>query len=146
MKGKRLNRRMGSRCSIASAPWRHFLARTPALSSCCFRITVDQHSTKLCPKNDVRAEPKLFTLLVSEKAVVLSQPKKRLVMTATDGMLSVKIVGLVVHGVDVPTWKAFVEGDKIHFRGSAPELERKAADYWPNLDRSAAGRQGDPYL
>lgn len=38
-------------------------------------------------------------------------------MTATDGMLSVKIVIFVVLGVDVPTWKAFEEGDKIHLRG-----------------------------
>ena len=69
------------------------------------------------PQNDVVAGPKLFTLLVSEKAVVVSQPKKRLVMTATDGMLSVKIVIFVVQGVDVPTWKAFEESDKIHLRG-----------------------------
>lgn len=85
------------------------------------------------PQNDVIAGPQLFTLLVSEKAVTISQPKKRLVMTATDGMLSVKIVIFVETGVDVPAWKALREGDKLHLRGVLQNWNGKLQITGPTL-------------
>ena len=69
------------------------------------------------PRSDVLAAPHLFSLLVTEPAVIVSQPKKRLIMNATDGTLSVKIVVFIVAGVDVATWKELAIGQKFHVRG-----------------------------
>ena len=69
------------------------------------------------PRSDVLAAPQLFSLLVTEPAVIVSQPKKRLILNATDGTLSVKIVVFIVAGVDVATWKELAIGQKFHVRG-----------------------------
>ena len=69
------------------------------------------------PRTDVVAEPGLFTLIVTEKACVVSQPKKRLILNATDGMLAVKIVVFINPDVDVRPWKALEEGHRLHVRG-----------------------------
>lgn len=69
------------------------------------------------PRSDVVSEPGLFTLIVTEKACIVSQPKKRLILNATDGMLAVKIVVFIHPGVDVPPWKALEEGQRFHVRG-----------------------------
>jgi len=69
------------------------------------------------PRADVVSEPGIFTLVVTEKACIVSQPKKRLIVNATDGMLAVKIVVFIHPGVDVPPWKALEEGQRFHVRG-----------------------------
>lgn len=69
------------------------------------------------PRNDVVAGAQIFPLLVSEKAIIVTQPKKRLILNATDGMLMVKIVIFIVQGVDVAAWKNLEVGQKFHVRG-----------------------------
>lgn len=69
------------------------------------------------PRNDVVSGPKIFTLLVSEKAVIVSQPKKRLILNATDGMLVLKIVIFMNAGVETAKWKQLEVGEKFHVRG-----------------------------
>lgn len=69
------------------------------------------------PKNDIVADTRLFNLLVSERATIIAHPKKRLFLTATDGMLSVKIVVFIHPGVDVQIWKALKVGDRVCIRG-----------------------------
>jgi ATP-dependent DNA helicase RecG len=70
------------------------------------------------PRADVVSESHLFTLVVTEKACIVSQPKKRLILNATDGMLAVKIVVFIHPGIDVAAWKELEEGKKFHVRGS----------------------------
>ena len=70
------------------------------------------------PRADVVSESHLFTLVVTEKACIVSQPKKRLILNATDGMLTVKIVVFIHPGIDVAAWKELEEGKKFHVRGS----------------------------
>ncbi len=70
------------------------------------------------PQSDVVSKPMVFTLIVSEKAVTLKLPKKRLILTATDGMLSVKIVVYVDSASNLSSWRSFRAGDKIHVRGT----------------------------
>ena len=60
----------------------------------------------------------LFALVVTEKPVILSQPKKRLILSATDGMLTVKIVVFVVPGVDIAPLKALTVGERFHVEGT----------------------------
>lgn len=72
------------------------------------------------PRDDIAAEPSLFSLVVSEIPVVVPQPKPRIVLSATDGMLSVKIVVFMVTGVDVQYWKELKIGDRLNIRA---ELE-----------------------
>ena len=69
------------------------------------------------PRTDVVSELRIFTLIVTEKACVVSQPKKRLILNATDGMLAVKIVVFFHPGVEVAPWKALEEGQRIHVSG-----------------------------
>ena len=69
------------------------------------------------PRTDLVSEPRIFTLIVTEKACVVSQPKKRLILNATDGMLTVKIVIFIHPGVEVAAWKALEEGHRFHIRG-----------------------------
>lgn len=66
------------------------------------------------PKEGVVSGQRLFSLVVSERPVILTQPKKRIVLTATDGMLSVKIAIFIVAGVDVQFWKTLAVGDRFH--------------------------------
>jgi len=70
------------------------------------------------PMPDRPAEPRLFSLAVTEVAVMVSQPKKRLLLTATDGMHQVKICVFVVPGVDVVYWRALGVGERIHVYGT----------------------------
>lgn len=70
------------------------------------------------PRHDVVAEPRLFTLVISEAAVIVSQPKKRIILTATDGMLAVQVVIFVVQGVDVSMWKEMPVGARINLHGT----------------------------
>lgn len=70
------------------------------------------------PRADIVSEPRQFRLIVSETAALLTQPKKRLILNATDGMLVVKLVIFVVPGVDVPMWKDLEVGAKIMVRGT----------------------------
>ncbi|KAB2917110.1 MAG: DEAD/DEAH box helicase, partial [Dechloromonas sp.] len=69
------------------------------------------------PRTDVVSESKLFTLIVTEKPCVVSQPKKRVILNATDGMLGVKIVVFTPQGVGVQPWKSLEEGQRFHVRG-----------------------------
>ena len=69
------------------------------------------------PRSDVISESSIFTLIVSEKGCVVAQPKKRLILNATDGMLVVKIVVFINPGVDVAAWKDLEVGHKFHVRG-----------------------------
>lgn len=69
------------------------------------------------PRSDVVAGTSIFALVVSETAVIVSQPKKRLILNATDGMLAVKIVIFITQGVDVAAWKNLTTGQKFHVRG-----------------------------
>lgn len=69
------------------------------------------------PRNDVVAIKQLFTLIVSEAAVTVSLPKKRLMLSTTDGMFTVRIVIFVVPDVDVSRWKEIRVGDKLHLEG-----------------------------
>jgi len=69
------------------------------------------------PRTDVVSEASLFTLLVSEKGVIVSQPKKRLILNATDGMLSLKIVVFIHPGDNITSWKDLEEGEKFNVRG-----------------------------
>lgn len=60
----------------------------------------------------------LFALIVTERPVIVSQPKKRLIISATDGMLTVKIVVFVVPGVDIAPLKTLTVGERFHVEGS----------------------------
>lgn len=68
------------------------------------------------PRDGIVAEPSLFSLVVSEIPVVVRQPKPRIVLSATDGMLAVKIVVFMVTGVDVQYWKRLKIGDRLNIR------------------------------
>lgn len=70
------------------------------------------------PRTDVVAEPKIFTLIVIENPRVIAQPKKRIILTATDGMLIVKIVIFIEHEINAIRWKNLEEGHSIHIRGA----------------------------
>ncbi len=70
------------------------------------------------PRTDIVSEVRQFRLVVSEQAVTVSQPKKRLILSATDGMLVVKLVILVDPGVDVVAWKDLDVGARIMVRGT----------------------------
>lgn len=69
------------------------------------------------PRNDVIAAQSLFSLVVTERANIVPQPKRRLILAATDGMLTVKIVVFLHQGVDVQKWKDAREGQRIHVKG-----------------------------
>lgn len=69
------------------------------------------------PQHDVVAGTQIFTLLVTQEAVIVPQPKKRLILHATDGMLTVKLVVFVVSGVDVQQWKDLRGGEEFHVSG-----------------------------
>lgn len=68
------------------------------------------------PKNGVPAEEGLFSLIVSEIPVVVPEPKRRVILSATDGMLSVKIVVFDDQGRDLPYWRGLRIGDRINIR------------------------------
>ena len=70
------------------------------------------------PRTDVVGEPAIFRLVVSEKAEIVQQPKKRIILQATDGMLSVKIVIFIVPGSEVAQWKELEVGVRINIRGT----------------------------
>lgn len=69
------------------------------------------------PHADVVADLCLFALVVTESACIVSQPKKRLILNATDGMLAVKIVVFIHPNVDVDAWKALEKGARFYVRG-----------------------------
>lgn len=60
----------------------------------------------------------VFSLVVSETPVVVPKPKKRIVFSATDGMMSVGVVVFIVAGVDVPYWKGLNVGDRLCIEGA----------------------------
>jgi len=70
------------------------------------------------PLDGVVTGQRLFTLVVTERPVVIPEPKKRISLTATDGMHTVKIVVFIVPGVDVAFWKSLIEGDQFHLLAS----------------------------
>ncbi|MBK7497390.1 MAG: hypothetical protein IPI28_19045 [Candidatus Omnitrophica bacterium] len=70
------------------------------------------------PLDGVVTGQRLFTLVVTEPPVIIIEPKKRIALTATDGMHTVKIVVFVVPGVDVQYWKSLTAGDQLHLLAS----------------------------
>lgn len=70
------------------------------------------------PVEGVLTETRVFSLAVSEKPVVVPQPKRRIVLSATDGVLTVKVVVFDVPGVDVASWKGLAVGDRFHVHGA----------------------------
>lgn len=60
--------------------------------------------------NDVPASPQFMDLSVSEKAVMVSQPKKRLVLWVAEGTLRAKLVIFSMSGTDAQKWKRLSEG------------------------------------
>lgn len=70
------------------------------------------------PLDGVVTGQRLFTLIVTERPVTITEPKKRIALTATDGMHAVKIVVFVVPGVDANYWKSLIVGDQIHLLAS----------------------------
>ena len=115
--------------TIGAAAERHILDRLKRLGITAWHepllclpksfLDYSQVSTlkQALPTSDVLAAPQLFSLQVTEPAVIVSQPKKRLILNATDGTLLVKIVVFIVAGVDVPTWKDLAVGQRFHVRG-----------------------------
>ena len=115
--------------TIGAAAERHILDRLKRLGISAWHepllclpksfLDYSQVSTlkQALPTSDVLAAPQLFSLQVTEPAVIVSQPKKRLILNATDGTLLVKIVVFIVAGVDVPTWKDLAVGQRFHVRG-----------------------------
>lgn len=68
------------------------------------------------PRGGLITEPALFSLVVSERPVIVSQPKKRIVFSATDGMLSVKVVVFAGAASEFGYWKELQAGDRINIR------------------------------
>lgn len=65
------------------------------------------------PREGVMAGQRLFQLAVCEPPVIMTQPKKRIMLTATDGMHTVKIAVFIVPGVDVAYWKSLEVGNQV---------------------------------
>lgn len=68
------------------------------------------------PRFGVPTEEGLFSLIVSEIPVVVPEPKRRVVLSATDGMLSVKIVVFDDPGRDLSYWRGLRLGERINIR------------------------------
>lgn len=66
----------------------------------------------------VSSEKQLFSLIVTQKAVTVPQPKQRICLSATDGRLTTKIVIFVFPGVEVEYWKNLQPGHRINIKGS----------------------------
>lgn len=66
---------------------------------------------------DIISEPQIFSLVVSGDPSIVANPKRRIILTATDGMFSVRIVVFVVQGVDVGLWKDLRTGQRLLLRG-----------------------------
>lgn len=68
------------------------------------------------PRFGFPAEEALFSLIVSEIPVVVPEPKRRVVLSATDGMLSVKIVVFDDPGRDLAYWRGLRIGERFNVR------------------------------
>jgi ATP-dependent DNA helicase RecG len=68
------------------------------------------------PRVGSPAEEGLFALIVSEIPVVVPEPKRRVVLSATDGMLATKIVVFDDPGRDLAYWRGLRIGDRINVR------------------------------
>lgn len=68
-------------------------------------------------RDGLGATPRLFALVVSEPPVVVAVPKPRIVLSATDGMTTIRIVVFMAAGAQVDRWKALTVGAPIHVRG-----------------------------
>lgn len=69
------------------------------------------------PRDGVAGENRLFSLIVSESAQIHQETKARIVLAATDGLFSVRIVIFMVAGVDIGYWKSLPIGKRIHLHG-----------------------------
>jgi ATP-dependent DNA helicase RecG len=70
------------------------------------------------PSDGVVGERRTFALIVTEAPVVLKAPRKRIVVQATDGMLSVRLTVFVDKKIDVAYWRQLAVGDRIHVAGA----------------------------
>jgi len=70
------------------------------------------------PAGGGASAPRLFSVMVSEQATIHHGEKVRIVLSAADGLLSVRIVIFVRAGVDVPYWKSLNIGERLFLFGS----------------------------
>lgn len=70
------------------------------------------------PRDGINGGDRLFSLMCSSPARLHAQPKKRFVLTATDGVMEVKIVVFLQAGVDIDFWKALEIGQRFHVHGT----------------------------
>jgi len=70
------------------------------------------------PTNEGATTPRLFSVVASERATIHDGAKTRIVLAATDGLQSVRIVIFVVGGVDVSYWKSLNIGERLFLFGS----------------------------
>lgn len=70
------------------------------------------------PKNGISTGPRLYSLICSVTALLETEPKRRFVLAATDGMLSVQLVIFLGAGVDVDFWRQLRIGSRFFVYGS----------------------------
>lgn len=68
------------------------------------------------PQQDLVPSRHLFRLVVSESASIVTQPKKRIILIATDGMFSVRVICFDLSKVS--DWKSLCPGDIVHIEGA----------------------------
>lgn len=95
--------------------WQEVLLCVPKSYFDYSKITPVSHAH---PLHALATGHQLFRLSITDTAYVVTQPKKRIVLTASDGVYSIKIVVFVVPGVDIRCWKAFQLGETILVLGS----------------------------
>lgn len=71
---------------------------------------------EVLPRTGVLTEPAVFALVVSEAPTIISHPRRRILLTATDGMLSVRVVVFYSGEAEWTPWLALKVGDRMHVR------------------------------
>lgn len=85
------------------------------------------------PQDNTLASPTLFSLVISERPVIVQTPRKMLHFTATDGMYSVRITIFIVPGKDIPSWKERPVGSRINILGTLHSWNRQLQITEPRL-------------
>lgn len=81
----------------------------------------------------VSSEKQIFSLIVTQTAATISQPKQRICLSATDGRLTTKIVIFVSPGVQVDYWNKLQLGQRINIKGCLQNWGGNLQIVSPNL-------------
>ena len=93
------------------------------------------------PREGVVTTCRVFSLVVSEAPVVVTLPKERIILTATDGVMTVKLVIIVVVGTDTKRWKELTVGSQIAIEGALQSWGGRLQIIGPNIvDPALAGQ------